>query len=77
MWDKATKPVIVYYIFGLFWVNSFIIGMTQFIIAAAAVIWYFDQGSDKKTDCVGTGIKWVWRYHLGTIAFGSMIIAIC
>jgi len=77
MWDKATKPVIVYYIFGLFWVNSFIIGMTQFIIAAAAVIWYFDQGSDKKTDCVGTGIKWVWRYHLGTIALGSMIIAIC
>jgi hypothetical protein len=76
-WDKDTKPVIVYYIFGLFWVNGFLIGATQFIIAAAAVIWYFDQGSDKKHDCVGTGIKWVFRYHLGTIAFGSMIIAIC
>lgn len=42
MWDPATKPIIVYYIFGLFWVNAFLIGATQFIIAAAAVIWYFD-----------------------------------
>ena len=25
---------------------------------------------------MGTGIKWLFRYHLGTIAFGSMIIAI-
>jgi hypothetical protein len=77
MWDPATKPIIVYYIFGLFWVNAFLIGATQFIIAAAAVIWYFDQGSDKKTDCVGRGIWWLWRYHLGSIALGSMIIAIC
>lgn len=26
MWDDATKPVIVYYILGLFWVNAFLIG---------------------------------------------------
>jgi len=77
MWDEYTKPIIVYYILGLFWVNAFLIGATQFIIAAAAVIWYFDQGSDKKQDCVGTGMKWLFRYHLGTVAFGSMIIAIC
>lgn len=77
VWDKYTKYVLIYYVFGLFWINAFIVGMTQFIIAAASVIWYFESGSDKKSDCVGTGIKWVWRYHLGTIALGSMIIAIC
>ena len=77
MWDPYTKPILVYYVLGFFWVNAFVIGVTQFIIAAAAVIWYFDQGSDKKQDCVGTGIRWVWRYHLGTIALGAMIIAIC
>lgn len=77
MWSQETKWAIVYYIFGFFWLIAFLIGSTQFIIAAAACIWYFDQGSDKKTDCVGTGIKWLFRYHLGTIALGSMIIAIC
>jgi hypothetical protein len=77
MWDKYTKPIIVYYILGAFWLTAFFIGCTQFVIAAAAVMWYFDQGSDKKADCVGTGIKWLFRYHLGTIALGSMIIAIC
>ena len=76
MWDKHTKPAIVYYIMGFFWVTAFILGCTQFIIAAAAAIWYFTQGSDAKPDCVGTGFKWLLKYHLGTIAFGSCIIAI-
>ncbi|MFO0117581.1 MAG: hypothetical protein ACK521_08200 [bacterium] len=42
IWDKYTKPIIVYYILGAFWLTAFIIGCTQFIIAAAAVMWYFD-----------------------------------
>ena len=42
MWDKYTKPIIVYYILGAFWLTAFILGVTQFIIAAATVIWYFD-----------------------------------
>lgn len=76
MWDKNTKPAIVYYILGFFWITAFILGCTQFIIAAAACIWYFAQGSDVKPDCVGTGMKWLFKYHMGTIAFGSFIIAI-
>jgi hypothetical protein len=75
-WDRNTKPAIVYYILGLFWVTAFIVGCTQFVIAAAACIWYFTQGSDAKPDSIGTGIKWLLKYHLGTIAFGSCIIAI-
>ena len=77
MWDEYQKAIVVYYIFGFFWLSAFFVGCTQFIIAAACVIWYFDQGSDKKQDCVGTGFRWLFRYHLGTIALGSMIIAIC
>lgn len=61
----------------MFWIIAFIVGCTQFIIAAAAAIWYFTQGSDASPDTVGTGMKWLFKYHLGTIAFGSCIIAIC
>jgi hypothetical protein len=42
MWDKSVKPCLVYYVFGFFWVVAFIIGSNQFVMAASAVIWYFD-----------------------------------
>ena len=28
VWDKYTKYVLIYYVFGLFWVNAFVVGMT-------------------------------------------------
>ena len=64
--------------FGFFWINAFIVGMSQFVIAFACVNWYFTQS----TDTLGTGsvTKGVWvifRYHSGTVIFGSLIIAIC
>jgi hypothetical protein len=42
MWFDETRYVLLYYIFALFWINAFLIGCTQFIIGAAACIWYFD-----------------------------------
>lgn len=69
--------MVLYDIFGFLWVNAFIIGCSQFIIAAAATVWYFSFSSDttgKGSICIG--IKWIFRYHLGSIAFGACIIAI-
>jgi hypothetical protein len=58
-------------------VNAFLIGCAQFIIAAACAVWYFSFTSDTKgKGSLCTGIKWILRYHLGSIAFGSCIIAI-
>jgi hypothetical protein len=42
-------------------------------------IWYFAQGGkgdDKARFALCTGIKWLFRYHMGSIAFGALIIAI-
>ena len=62
----------------LFWINAFIMGTCQFIIAASACIWYFEVASDTGgAGTVGRGMKWAFRYHLGSIAFGSALIAIC
>ena len=49
-WNKTTRYVWIYHIFGLFWISAFITGCCQFIIAAVACIWYFAQGgsSDDK-----------------------------
>lgn len=45
-WTKQTRYIFLYHLFGGLWVNAFIIGCSQFIIAAACAIWYFSFTSD-------------------------------
>lgn len=78
-WNDTTRYVWIYHLFGLFWINAFIIGCAQFIIAATTCIWYFAQGGssdDKAKASLRMGFKWIFYYHMGSIAFGAMIIAI-
>lgn len=78
MWDPYVRWIFLYHVFGLFWINAFIIGSTQFIIGASAVIWYFECNTDSKgKGSVTTGFHWLVRYHLGSLAFGSFVIAVC
>lgn len=77
VWSDQTRYIFLYHLFGGLWVNAFLIGCFQFIIAAACAIWYFSFKSDtggKGSICMG--IKWILIYHLGSIAFGSFIIAV-
>lgn len=77
-WDDKTRYIFFYQVFGLFWMNAFIIGCCQFVIACAACIWFFQAKSDAliKTPVL-TSIKWLLTKHLGSIAFGALCIAIC
>ena len=78
-WNNTTRYVWIYHLFGLFWVSAFIIGCAQFIIAATCGLWYFSQGASddaKGRATLRTGIKWIFRYHMGSIAFGAFIIAV-
>lgn len=77
-WSDNTRYVFFYQTFMLFWVNAFIMGMCQFIIAASACIWYFEVNSDTQgKGTVGRGMYWAIRYHMGSVAFGAALIAIC
>ena len=77
-WNETTRYVFWYNLFGLFWVNAFIIGCLQFILAVAVCTWYFTHTADSGGSAqIYRGFKWVVRYHLGSIAFGALIIAIC
>lgn len=78
-WNHTTRYVWIYHLVGLFWISAFINGCAQFIIAATACVWYFSQGGssdDKAKASLSTGIRWIFRYHMGSIAFGALIIAI-
>ena len=75
-WTDETRYVFLYSLFGYLWLNAFIIGCTQFTISAACAIWYFSCTSDSNgKGSLCRGFYWVFRYHLGSIAFGSFLIA--
>lgn len=77
-WDVNTRLIFIYHVFGLLWINAFIIGCAQFIVGASASIWYFEVNTDTKgQNTLVKASKWLFRYHLGSIAFGSFVIAVC
>ena len=77
-WEDNTRYIVLFQIFMLFWINAFIMGMVQFVIAASACIWYFECNSDTGgKGTVGRGTYWAFRFHMGSVAFGSALIAIC
>uniref|UniRef100_A0A7S2XXR1 Choline transporter-like protein n=1 Tax=Fibrocapsa japonica TaxID=94617 RepID=A0A7S2XXR1_9STRA len=66
-----------YLLFMWFWTTQFIIALGQIVLAAAVAKWYFTR--DKKevgTRTVFWAIKVSLFYHVGTAAFGSLVIAI-
>lgn len=77
-WEDSTRYMFVYHVFGLLWVNAFTIGCCQFIIGCSACIWYFEvSGPSQGKGTLRRATHWLFRYHLGSIAFGSCLIAIC
>lgn len=74
-WSKTTWAFIFIFFFSLLWGVSFNFSQETFSIAAMAASWYFDR----KT--IGTispmrAVCWSFSYHIGTLAFGSLLIAI-
>jgi len=75
--DKTLKRLLIYHLFGLLWLNAFIIAATQFVIASSTALWYFSQGTGQSTPgTISTSIGRLFRYHFGSIAFGALILAI-
>ena len=77
-WEDNTRYIVIYQLFMLFWINAFIMGMCQIVIAGSACIWYFEVNSDTGgSGTVGRALRWSFRYHMGSVAFGAALIAIC
>jgi choline transporter-like protein 2/4/5 len=76
-YDGNTKLAGLYMMFIWFWTSQFVIAAGQLVVAMSVATWYFTR--EKKTVGNGTFISAAKRamwYHLGTAAFGSLIIAI-
>lgn len=76
-YNKTLKRLMIYHLFALLWVNAFIIAATQFVLASSTALWYFSQGTGQANKAtLRTSVKRLFRYHFGSIAFGSLILAI-
>jgi len=65
-----------YVFFMYLWANMFLIAVGQMTIAGACGVWFFAAHDVKnKQKSVRVGLRNSWRYHLGTLALGSFIIA--
>lgn len=63
-------------IFAFFWFSQFLIGCQHYVIAGAVAQWFFTRNKKKLGFPVLHSFTTLIRYHLGTICFGSLLIAI-
>ena len=85
--NTAFRPLAAYHVFHLLWNIQFLVYFGYFVIAGAVCGWYFTLSDGNGNKIVGgadggsrapilRSVGRAVRYHLGTIAFASLIIAI-
>lgn len=81
-YSDEEQYMIAFYIFGYFWIMEMCNAVSQFVISYTVVLWYYTE-KDEKTQhkkmipCAlarGYGASVV---HMGSLAFGSFLIAVC
>ncbi|XP_055335159.1 choline transporter-like protein 2 isoform X2 [Paramacrobiotus metropolitanus] len=76
--DSMYAYLQLYNIFGLFWLGFFVVGLGEMALAGAFASFYFTRRKvdDLSAFPLGASFGRCFRYHLGSIAFGSLIIAV-
>lgn len=76
-----TNVFLVYLFFGMLWTVNFVNGISIMIVSGTVGSWYWAgspiEPEDKKTHWpILRSIYITYRFHLGTVAFGSVLVAI-
>lgn len=75
IWEENTKIYVWVLAFALLWGISFNFSQETFSIAAMSSSWYFDKKFGNPISA-SLAVCWSFTYHVGTLAFGSLLIAI-
>lgn len=69
---------ILYHIFGCFWTTQFIIACSLTVIAGAVASYYWSRGETSEMPFmpVVSSVKRLTRFSLGSMALGSLVVAI-
>jgi len=72
-WDAYIQEILIVHCFALFWNVAFMMAFNQYVIASACCMWYFKK---KPVKPVSRSIFRGLCKHLGSLAFGSFILAL-
>lgn len=76
-WSNVQRGAFFFEFWGILWTNAFLIALSQFVLASSVCIWYFSVNSDSGPQRpISRSLYRAFRYHLGSLAFGSLILAI-
>lgn len=78
-YDKVLQFLSIYHFFGFVWVSVFISDLGEMSLAGVFAAWYFNKDPRRKNMGRAPVLRSFWRsirYHTGSLAFGSLIIAI-
>lgn len=81
-WSTSVQWMLGIEFFGMIWLMFFIMAVSDFIVIVSAATWYYSDKSKKDTDgipgdsevCYGYSLA--FKYHMGSLASGSLILAI-
>ncbi|GFT20688.1 choline transporter-like protein 1 [Nephila pilipes] len=80
---RVTYPIETFFqvmrwllLFGFLWLTQFVMACQNFVVAGAVVTWYFTRDKHKLKSPIWRSFCMLISYHLGSVAFGSLIIAI-
>jgi len=66
-----------YNLFAALWTAAFISATGDIILAGAVSAWYWTfNKAELPSNMLGSSVKRTFRYHLGTVAFGSLLLAL-
>uniref|UniRef100_A0A182NLI3 Choline transporter-like protein n=1 Tax=Anopheles dirus TaxID=7168 RepID=A0A182NLI3_9DIPT len=65
-----------YNLFAFLWFCQFVIGCQHMVIAGAVAGWFFTRNKANLGSPIGRSYCNLLRYHLGTVALGSFVIAL-
>lgn len=65
-----------FYLFALLWHVAFINNVGQFVLTGVACIWYFAPNRSKLNSPICRAFSWALWLHVGTVAFGALLLAI-
>jgi hypothetical protein len=76
--STVTQGIFAYHVFGGLWISQFLIALEFMIVASRIASWYWSR--KKRINILGfpiwKAILRVLLFHTGTVAFGSLVVAI-
>uniref|UniRef100_A0A915ES93 Choline transporter-like protein n=1 Tax=Ditylenchus dipsaci TaxID=166011 RepID=A0A915ES93_9BILA len=69
------RYALMFHVLAFFWINAFLADVQKFVVAYAASTWYFNTNDRRSWSAVYLkAVLFFWRYHLGSLAIGSLLL---